>query len=284
VTAELSSRGSRACALRLAWLVAVVLAVAGADNWLAPVSEARVGPPKLTRSSSHALATKERREFDRFVRMGVPLYCGGGRGRYVALTFDDGPGPYTALALRILRRADAVATFFVVGRNLATWPRAARAEEALGAVGDHTWTHAWLPALTARQVESELARTHAALAKSTHVPVRFFRPPYGARTPAIDQEARRLGMLDVLWSIDSRDSEGAAWPQIGETVARDLRPGSIILLHENRGQTVAALRFRILPLLHRLGYRTVTILQLLALDPPSGAELRGRCGTGPPAG
>src|SRR5436189_6271 len=58
----------------------------------------------------------------RFARLGHPLYCGARRGRYIALTFDDGPGPYTPLALRKLRAAHVPATFFIVGRNIHSFP------------------------------------------------------------------------------------------------------------------------------------------------------------------
>jgi peptidoglycan/xylan/chitin deacetylase (PgdA/CDA1 family) len=213
----------------------------------------------------------------RYVRRGLPLYCGGSRGRYVALTFDDGPGPYTALALRILRAAHDAATFFLVGRNLARWPWAPRAELKIGALGDHTWTHAWLPELAPAQSLEQLARTQEAVARYSGAPVQLFRPPYGARDRTIDAQARSLGMLDVLWSVDTRDSEGASWSAIAETVTRDLRPGAIILMHENRGQTIRALKFRVLPLLRSRGYTTVTVPQLLRLDPPTAAELHGRC-------
>jgi peptidoglycan/xylan/chitin deacetylase (PgdA/CDA1 family) len=244
------------------------------------VSAGRAAAPARAPLRSRALTARERRALDRYVRLARPLYCGGARGRYVALTFDDGPGPYTALALRILRHAHATATFFLVGRNLATWPNAAPAEARLGVIGDHTWTHAWLPALSPQQVVTQLARTRAALARSTDRPVQLFRPPYGAHTGAIDRDATRLGMLEVLWSIDTRDSEGASWAQIAEGVARELRPGAIVLMHENHGQTIEALVRRILPLLHRLRYQTVTIPELLALDPPNAAEQHGDCSVG----
>src|SRR5262249_28002316 len=157
---------------------------------------------------------------------GLPLRCGGDRGRDVALTFDDGPGPYTALALRILRRAHAKATFFLVGKELAYWRGLPRRELALGALGDHTWTHPLLPGLSDAAIRTELATTQNAIEKETGVRVQLFRPPYGAHDARVDREARALGMVEVLWSIDSRDSEGAAWYQIADNVAHSLRPGS----------------------------------------------------------
>lgn len=214
------------------------------------------------------------REIRRLMRLGLPVYCGGDRRRYVALTFDDGPGPYTTLALRILRHDHARATFFLVGRNLSSAGRLPRAERAVGAIGDHTWTHAFLPGLSLAAMEAQLARTQSALAHSTGAPVQLFRPPYGAHTTAIDAESRRLGMLEVLWSVDSRDWAGAPWDRIARIVERAARPGSIVLMHENHGQTIRALKFAILPTLRRRGLVPVSVTQLLTLDPPTPTQIR----------
>jgi len=112
-------------------------------------------------------------------------------------------------------------------------------------------------------------------ARLARVPVRLFRPPYGRRSAAVDRTARSLGLLEVLWSVDSRDSLGADWLGIAKNVKAGLRPGAIILLHENRGQTIRALKYRILPELRRRGLRAVSVPELLALDPPSETRLRG---------
>jgi peptidoglycan-N-acetylglucosamine deacetylase len=212
------------------------------------------------------------------LRRGLPLYCGAGRGRYLALTFDDGPGVYTRLAIRILHQAKARATFFVVGRNLARWPRLILSEERLGEVGDHTWTHSFLPGLAAPAVRTELRRTQRAI-EQTGRRVLFFRPPYGGRNAVVDATARSLKMVEVLWSVDSLDWKGANWRQIAANVMNNIRPGSIVLMHENRGQTIRALKYLILPGLRARHFVTVTIPQLLALDPPTNAQLdRGLSG------
>jgi peptidoglycan/xylan/chitin deacetylase (PgdA/CDA1 family) len=213
---------------------------------------------------------------DRFVRLGLPLYCGAPRGRHVALTFDDGPGPATRAALGLLRRFGDHATFFLVGRNLAQWPGIPRAELTVGAVGDHTWTHPLLTRLAPAGVKAEIARTQAALERVTGTAVRLFRPPYGFHDAAVDRQVRRLEMLEVLWSLDSRDSyppPGASAGEIVRTLARSVRPGSIVLLHENLRQTFKALP-AVLRVLQARGLRSVTVPELLAIDPPSLAQLR----------
>ena len=226
-------------------------------------------------SAAGALPTlaEQRAAVMRVARLGLAIHRAGPRGHAVALTFDDGPGPYTATAMRALRQYKDHATFFLVGRNLASWPSVPAEEARLGAVGDHTWTHPLLTQLSAAEMQSEIARTQAAVARASGGPVILFRPPYGGHSAAVDAEAHRLGMLEVLWSIDSRDSEGATWTEMLHNVKAQLRPGSIVLFHENRGQTLKVIN-RLLPWMHRHGLRSVSVPELLAMDPPSDAQVR----------
>ena len=67
--------------------------------------------------------SKEAAAVKRFVKLGYPLWCGGHKGKYVALTFDDGPGPYTTrYALKIFRQFHTRVTWFLVGRLLSSYP------------------------------------------------------------------------------------------------------------------------------------------------------------------
>jgi peptidoglycan/xylan/chitin deacetylase (PgdA/CDA1 family) len=209
-----------------------------------------------------------------------PVFCGGPKP-YAALTFDDGPGVYTSLALRILRSARVRGTFFLVGRNLAPFARLARADAAAGALGNHTWTHPLLTALPPATIDSEIARTSAGIRRYTGVSPQLFRSPYGGRSPAVDTAARLEGLVEILWNVDSADSLGANYSQIARRVLAGLSPGAIVLMHENRGQTIRALKFLILPALRRRRIHLVTVPQLLAVDPPSARQIReGRPGCG----
>ena len=211
----------------------------------------------------------------RLIRLGLPIYCGGRHGHEVALTFDDGPGVYTALALRILSRGHARATFFLVGRSIERFPELPRREAALAAFGDHSWTHRSLPALPSPLIREEIARTKTLIERSTGKPVWLFRPPYGARSRTVDREVRSLGLLDILGDVDSRDwVHGTDWSKIGRIVIAGLKPGAIVGMHENHGQTIRALRYLILPALRRLRLHAVTVPELLERDPPSLAQLR----------
>lgn len=222
-----------------------------------------------------------------FIREGRPISCGAGRKRLVALTFDDGPGRYTPIMLRQLRAAGAHATFFLVGRSIQRFPRTPALEREQAAIGEHTMTHADLSTLSRAAARAEIAQGKAMALHAAGPPIELFRPPYGRHDAAIDREVRRQGMAEILWSVDSTDSRvspPADFHEISAHVRAHARPGSIVLMHENRGQTIRAVR-SILPALKRRHLRLVTVPELLAADPPSAAQLKaGLKGCQPTAG
>jgi peptidoglycan/xylan/chitin deacetylase (PgdA/CDA1 family) len=212
---------------------------------------------------------------ERIAALGEPVYCGAGRQPLVALTFDDGPGPYTQETIDLLRSRGMTATFFTVGKLYAD-PRfqgLLREEARLGAVGDHTWDHVSVDGMTPSELDAEIGHTRRVASSEAGEPVFLFRPPLGQHDAAADAYLRSHGMIDVLWSVDSEDSQGANAFQIFRNVRDHLSPGDIVLLHENRGTTQAALP-RILELVRRRGLQTVTVPQLLTMDPPSTGQLR----------
>ncbi|MHB8059430.1 MAG: polysaccharide deacetylase family protein [Gaiellaceae bacterium] len=215
---------------------------------------------------------------DRFARRSKRVYCGGSRGRYVALTFDDGPGAYTRLTLAILRRNHVRATFFLIGSNIAS--RSSLAREELGdfaALGVHAWVHKPLDGRRPAKIRNQIVWTRSAIKKASGATAQIFRPPYGARNARVDRVAHRLGMVEVLWSIDSGDSQGKNWRQVGREVLRNIQPGSIVLMHDNRGQTIRALNRLILPGIKKRGLVPVTVPELLLLDPPPPNDSSMRC-------
>jgi peptidoglycan/xylan/chitin deacetylase (PgdA/CDA1 family) len=257
--------------------IIAVLVTGGRSQSLRPAS--RAAPLLAARPAVAARVAAPRGEslgiawIRRLARLGLPVYCAGPRGRSVAFTFDDGPGPYTDLASRKLLRAHERATFFVVGRSMNYFPGRLAHELAVGTIGDHTATHPFLPRLAPAAIYSELLTAKRQIERASGQPVLLFRPPYGARDATVDRTARRLGLLEIVWSVDSADSLGANWAGIIANVERGLRPGAIILMHENRGQTIRALT-ALLPYLHRHDWRSVSLPELFATDPPSVAQLR----------
>jgi peptidoglycan/xylan/chitin deacetylase (PgdA/CDA1 family) len=217
-------------------------------------------------------AWEEHRAIAELLRRGEIVSCGGGHGDAVALTFDDGPGPYTARVLDVLRRNGAHATFFLVGNRIQYWPEVPREEAQLGAVGNHTWSHPRLTRLSHWLVWLELMRTQYAIAQEVGWKPRLFRTPYALHSPQTDAVARQLGMLEVFWDVDSRDDVPHARPaQIVRNVERGLRPGAIVILHDIHPWTLKALP-AILAALRARGLRAVSVPELLALDPPAPGQ------------
>lgn len=218
----------------------------------------------------------------RFARLGLPVFCGSRRRRDIALTFDDGPGSYTARAQRLLRRTHITATFFLIGRNASQRPALAAGDARLGEVGDHTLTHPLLTALRPAAITAEMGAGLNAVRRATGAPVRLFRPPYGAINRAVRAEARRLDVPTIAWSVDSRDSLGAPTAAVVRNAEAGLRPGAIILMHENTSGTRTGLPL-ILRAVRRKRLHPVTVARMLADDPPSIAQLRAGYGGCAPA-
>jgi peptidoglycan/xylan/chitin deacetylase (PgdA/CDA1 family) len=139
----------------------------------------------------------------------------------IALTYDDGPNDMvTERLLEVLAHHDVCATFFLIGRYVRQRPQIVRAIAAGGhVIGNHTMTHPWLAWQSATRIREELAGCNAVLEDTLGNPVRYFRPPHGARRPAVLRIARELGLAPVQWNILPKD-----WKPIGaqEIAARTI--------------------------------------------------------------
>ncbi|NEM05651.1 polysaccharide deacetylase family protein [Geodermatophilus normandii] len=189
--------------------------------------------------------------------------------RCIALTFDDGPGPYTAALLDELRAEDVRATFFVVGRNAAAHPDLVRRLVADGhAVGNHTWSHPRLPDVGAAAVGTELDRTAVVLA-DLGVRTSLMRPPYGATDATVASVAADRGYAQVLWDVDTRDWWNRDVAITTERALAGAHRGAIVLMHDIHPTTVRAVP-GIVDALQAAGYTLVTVPQLLGPDATPG--------------
>ena len=182
----------------------------------------------------------------------------GGRKR-IALTFDDGPSSYTPEILKILRKKNVKATFFMLGSQVSADPATARKVLAAGhEIGNHSTSHALIPGY------GDIRHATKTIRKATGFTPCLFRPPYGAINSGLVANVADLGMKSVLWDVDTVDWSTPGTGAIRSRASNAGR-GSIVLMHDGggpRSQTVAALP-GIISKLRGRGYKLVTVSKLL---------------------
>jgi peptidoglycan-N-acetylglucosamine deacetylase len=265
-----------ALALVAAAVVALVLnhghgATGGSQSLAGPAQQGLPVRHQRPFRALHKTANAQYQSVDRILHYTGYVRRGEGHRRDIALTFDDGPGPYTTAVIRVLRRYHVPATFFVIGRQVPLY-RNVIAEEARDGfeIGDHTWSHPFLSLLPASVQQAQIVQAAHAVRAAGAPPPRLFRPPYGAFNHTTLAILRALHLLVVLWSVDTSDYARPGVARIVYTAISGAQPGAIILMHDgggDRAETVDALP-RIIRGLRRRGYRLVTISQLVADDPP----------------
>jgi peptidoglycan-N-acetylglucosamine deacetylase len=155
-------------------------------------------------------------------------------GDAVALTFDDGPGYQLDALLELLDRAEARATFFVVGEQVERAPGRLREIVSCGhEVAVHCHRHRDHLLLTPRQAIEDMRRARGVIEEAAGRSMTLFRPPYGHFTLASLLEAGRQGWERVLWTHDGRDWDARATPQsIADNIGWP-KAGDVFLLHDS---------------------------------------------------
>lgn len=152
--------------------------------------------------------------------------------RVAALTFDDGPHPvHTPRLLDVLERHGVRATFFMVGDRARRHPGIVERAAAAGhTIANHSWNHPSFVYVSGRARWRQIRSCQRALAPHG---ARLFRSPGGHQTPRSVLDARILGFTVIGWDIDPRDYTDRSADEIAGHVARELRPGSIVVLHDS---------------------------------------------------
>jgi peptidoglycan/xylan/chitin deacetylase (PgdA/CDA1 family) len=203
---------------------------------------------------------------------GGPSYVtNGSRSRHVvALTFDDGPSPYTSAVLDVLKREQVRATFFLIGQQVAGGASLVRRELAEGhMLADHTWNHANVSA-GGGFASGQITSTASAIQRATGFRPCLFRAPYGAVSSSLIGVAHGIGFTTIQWDVDPQDWALPGSGAIYSRIVGGTHNGSIILMHDGggpRSQTLTALP-GIIRTLKARGYGFVTVDQL------TGARLR----------
>lgn len=199
---------------------------------------------------------------------GRALYSLAGGSKQIALTFDDGPNdPHTGHLLDVLAKHGVHATFFMIGRYVRQRPDIAAEVARRGhVVGNHTFTHPFLAIQPGRRVRDEITECTKALTDAVGEHSKLFRPPWGARRPAVFRIVRQLGLQPVMWNVTGFDWDAPPAEYIERKVSRRIRGGSVVLLHDgghldfgaDRSNTVQAVDHLIMKYKTE-GYEFVTI-------------------------
>lgn len=268
-----------AAVLGLIVLIAVLTSSGGGGEGGATAASRHIGaaaptaaqqPPSTESGAGAQAAVASVLSYTPFIRQGT------GAAPDVALTFDDGPGPYTPQVLSVLEHYNVHATFFVIGVMLRYFGAAtARAIRDGDVIGDHTETHPMMAKLSAHEQYEQLFEQAARIELLGAPRPTLFRPPYGSFNPTTFKELRHLHQLMVLWSADTGDYLQPGVEAIVQRALASAKPGAIILMHDaggTRTQTIEALP-GIIRGIRAKGLRLVTVPRLLAEDPPPHGQL-----------
>lgn len=184
----------------------------------------------------------------------------------IALTFDDGPSIYTLEVLELLKKHNAKATFFCIGKNIETHPEILQKVIEEGhLVGNHSYSHSkFFDFYNADKIKEEIQKTDTLLEKFTSKKINFFRPPYGVTTPSIRRALEKTNHKVIGWNIRSLDGGTKNQELILNRITKRVSPGGIVLLHDTAPHSVLVLE-QFLQFLQQNNYQVVSIEELLNL-------------------
>ena len=198
----------------------------------------------------------------------VKAYCSNPseNQKKIALTFDDGPSEFTLEVLDLLKRQNAKATFFCIGKNVEKYPAIVKKIIEEGhLLGNHSYFHSkFFDFYNAKKITEEIQKTDELLEKYTSKKINFFRPPYGVTTPSIRRALKITGHKVIGWNIRSLDGGTKNQNLIFNRLVKRVSPGGIVLLHDTAPHSVLVLE-QFLQFLQQNNYKIVSIEELLQL-------------------
>jgi len=156
----------------------------------------------------------------------------------IAITFDDGPSPQTINVLEVLKKHDAKATFFCIGHKLEQYGDIVEQMADAGhTVGNHSYSHDnFFPFYSKSKIISEINKTNSIIEGITGKPNQLFRPPFGVMNPTLASAIKEANQQIIGWNIRSFDTSRQK-NRVVENVKKQLKPGAVILLHDDRENT-----------------------------------------------
>lgn len=201
------------------------------------------------------------------------VYRADGRPHAVALTFDDGPSPWTAPIAGALEAHGCRGTFFVLGAAAEHDRGRVAALAAAGhELGNHLYSHTDPERQTVRVLRAEIDRTGAVIGDASGARPTLVRPPYCGAPRKVARAAGRRASTIVMRSVDPADWRLESADEIVRRVLAAVGPGDIVCLHDGmpaegggtrtRTPTAEAVK-RLVPALLARDLRPVTVSELL---------------------
>ena len=184
------------------------------------------------------------------------LDCGA---KLLAITFDDGPGPYTAGLLDELAARGVKATFFVSGYRAANYPETLKRIVDEGhQLANHTYNHANLNTLSAAKVRKEISSVQELITAAGGDDPAYIRPPYGNANQTVRSN---VSVPLINWAVDPLDWKYRNADTVCNNIVSGAYDGAIILVHDIHKTSVPGALAAIDQLLDD-GYEFVTVKDL----------------------
>ena len=179
--------------------------------------------------------------------------------KYVALTFDDGPGKYTKELVDLLVKNNVKASFFMVGQNIKNYKSSVKYAYDNGMeICNHSQNHKNLKNLSKEDIEYEINSVDDMLEEITGERARYYRSPGGNQNENV---LNTISKPCILWNVDTRDWESRDTQKIISKTLKEVDDGDIILMHEIYKTTLDAVEPIIIKLKEK-GYNFVTVTEL----------------------
>lgn len=194
----------------------------------------------------------------------LPIYSVDKEDKTIAISFDAAWGDeFTQEILDILKKEDIKTTFFLVGMWVDKYPEQVQAIADAGhEIGNHSSSHPDMTKLDKNKMKEELNSTNEKISKYKELDTFLFRPPFGAYNNDLIKTVEELGGYTIQWDVDSLDWKNEGAEQIVNRVVSNVKPGSIVLFHNNAEYTTQALP-TIIKELKDQGYTIVPISELI---------------------
>jgi len=187
--------------------------------------------------------------------------------RIISLTFDDGPTEFTSRILDILEKNNAKATFFCIGKQIENYPETLQKAHQLGhLIGNHTYNHSSKNGFySTEKIIDEIVSTNQLIKEKINVTTKIFRPPFGVTNPHIANALKETQHYVIGWDIRSLDTVIEDEKRLFDRITRQIKPGSIVLMHDTSDKTANVLE-QLFVFLQKENYKVVPLNELLKID------------------